>query len=75
MTPIRDACEDITSEIEAMEIEAERLLLDIKSTIGELSDLRTGRFSRTPGSGTDLGEDVLESLKKLEQICEDVSKG
>jgi centromere-localized protein 2 len=63
---------DLTQEIMAMEEESKTLLADIKATIGDLSDLRTGRFSKTPGSGTELGQDVLEGLKRLEQICDDV---
>jgi centromere-localized protein 2 len=66
-----DACSDVMKEIAKMEEESETLLADIKATIGDLSDLRTGRFSKTPGSGTELGQDVLEGLKRLEQICDD----
>jgi centromere-localized protein 2 len=67
-----DAISDVTEEIAALEEESKTLLADVKATIGDLSDLRTGRFSKTPGSGTDLGQDVLEGLKRLEQICNDV---
>jgi centromere-localized protein 2 len=66
---------DLAEEISAMEKEVEALLSDVQTTIGDLSDLRTGKFSRTPGSGTDLGEDVLDGLKKLEQLCNDTKNG
>jgi centromere-localized protein 2 len=69
------ASSDLTKEIAAMEEESKTLLADIKATIGDLSDLRTGRFSKTPGSNTDLGQDVLEGLKRLEQVCDDVGTG
>ncbi|KAF2431984.1 hypothetical protein EJ08DRAFT_158355 [Tothia fuscella] len=74
--PEMDAtCTDLTEEIRTIDEEAEAILADIKATIGDLSDMRTGKFNRTPGSGTDLGEDVLDGLRKLEQICDDVGKG
>ena len=62
------ACEDMEQEIAAMEEEAEELLASIKNTIGDLSDLRYGRFNRTSGGG-DLGQEVLESLKALESAA------
>jgi centromere-localized protein 2 len=67
-----DAISDLTKEIAAMDEESKVLFADVKATIGDLSDLRTGRFSKTPGSSTDLGQDVLEGLKRLEKLCDDV---
>ena len=63
------ACEDMEHEIAAMEEEAEELLADIKNSIGDLSDLRYGRFNRTSSVGGDLGQEVLEGLKALERAA------
>jgi centromere-localized protein 2 len=69
---MEDACEDLDEEIIAMEKEAAAFLEDIRTTVGDLSDLRYGRFSRVPGVGDDLGKETLEGLKRLEQVCNDI---
>ena len=66
-----EACEDLEEEIKAMELEAAAVLEDIRATVGDLSDLRYGRFSRVPGVGDELGNETLAGLKKLEQLCND----
>jgi centromere-localized protein 2 len=63
----------LEEEIKAMELEAAAVLEDIRTTVGDLSDLRYGRFSRMPGVGDELGKETLASLKKLEQMCDDSS--
>jgi centromere-localized protein 2 len=68
-----EACEDLEEEINAMELEAATILEDITATVGDLSDLRYGRFNRMPGVGDELGKDTLDGLKKLEQMCSDAS--
>ncbi|MCJ1320790.1 hypothetical protein MMC15_006131 [Xylographa vitiligo] len=53
------ACSDLEAEIAELKDEAGRVLSEMQRTVGELSDLRYGRF---PGS---VREDVLEGLKEL----------
>ncbi|OCK88620.1 uncharacterized protein K441DRAFT_668699 [Cenococcum geophilum 1.58] len=64
------ACADIEAEISTMEAEAESLLAEISTTIGDLSDLRYGRFTRIGGLGEDLGQDVLGAIKRLNLACD-----
>jgi centromere-localized protein 2 len=64
------ACADIEAEISTMEAEAESLLAEISTTIGGLSDLRYGRFTRASGLGEDLGQDVLGAIKRLNLACD-----
>ncbi|OCK83232.1 hypothetical protein K432DRAFT_190928 [Lepidopterella palustris CBS 459.81] len=59
------ACADIEAEIAAMEAEAESLLAEITTAVGDLSDLRYGRFTRD-----DIGEDVIGAIKRLNSVCE-----
>lgn len=68
------ACSDIEAEIADLEAEADAVLADIKTTIGDLSDLRYGRFARAPGAKEDLGQEVLAGLQKLTAICEEAAQ-
>ena len=63
------ACADIEAEISTMEAEAESLLAEISTTIGDLSDPRYGHFTRASGLSEDLGQDVLEAIKRLNLAC------
>lgn len=52
--------EEIQTEIEALEREAEELLVSVNRTVGGLSDLRYGRFGNAV-----VGEEVVGALKDL----------
>lgn len=66
---------DMEGEIEEMEKEAADILADIKSTIGDLSDLRYGRFNKPAGTGEELGREVLDSLRQLKKVCDSSAMG
>ena len=68
---IEDACESLESQIAEMEQEQDDALREVKEVIDALSDLRRGRFAQTVG-GEDIGEEVLNTLKRLEAACADV---
>lgn len=72
---MEQACESIEAEIEAMEKESEEVLADIKSTIGDLSDLRYGKFSRVSDNSSDLNEEVIQGLARIGELCRDGEKG
>ena len=63
------ACADLEAEIAASEAEIKSIKEDVESTIGGLSDLRYGRFSNPIGSGSELRDEVLEGLERLDEIC------
>lgn len=65
------AQEDLDEEIDALEKEAAELLQDIRSTVGNLSDLRYGKFSQVAGVGSELGQEVVDGMRTLEQACTD----
>ncbi|KAF2497585.1 hypothetical protein BU16DRAFT_606117 [Lophium mytilinum] len=67
------ASTELEAQIAAMEAESDALLAEIKSSIGDLSDLRYGRFAKTPGASEDVSHDVLVTLKRLVAAC-DVAK-
>ena len=64
------ACADIEAEISTIEAEAESLLAETSTAIGDLSDLRYGRYTRAGGLGEDLGQDVLRTIKRLNLACD-----
>ena len=66
---MEQACGNIEAEIVAAETEADALFEDIQSTVGNLSDLRYGKFNQPLRPGSDLRMEVLESLLSLEDTC------
>jgi len=72
---MQDACNDLEIEISELEKESVTLLADIKSTIGDLSDLRFGKFNRVSGVSSDLSQEVIKGLERLEYLCNAVEKG
>ncbi|KAI9837635.1 MAG: hypothetical protein M1838_004777 [Thelocarpon superellum] len=66
------ACAEIEREIQEMERDADETLVEIKHTIGDLSDLRYGRFGRPSGGPDDVGHDVMEGLQRLQEVCDNV---
>lgn len=76
ITPeMEQACADLEAELAAMEAEAAALLSDIQTTIGDLSDLRYGRFNKPAGTGDELGSEAVENLKRLETVCNEHGNG
>ncbi|KAK5143277.1 Cnl2/NKP2 family protein-domain-containing protein [Cryomyces antarcticus] len=72
---IAAASEDIEAELAALEGEAASILADVKTTIGDLSDLRYGRFSNPAGARRELGQEVLEGLQRVEAVCQELNGG
>lgn len=64
----------MVTEIESLETQVEAALHDIKGTIGNLSDLRYGKFSRIEGVTGDVAQEVAAGLDRLEGLCEHVSR-
>ena len=62
---MKSAVEDVEDEIRRLEEEADKLLEELKGTVGGLSDLRYGRLANGQ-----LREQVLEGLNRLESSCE-----
>jgi len=60
------AVEDLEEEIRRLDEEADAVLEEIKSTVGNLSDLRYGRLANAH-----LREQVLEGLQRLESSCQE----
>ena len=63
---LEQACDDVEAEVAELEAEAEKTRREIAATIGDLSDLRYGRFAKGPG-GLELREEVIEGLKGLRE--------
>ena len=64
------ACLAIEAEIAVSEADIETMKGDMESTIGGLSDLRYGRFSKPIGSDSDseLRDEVMEGLERLDGV-------
>ncbi|KAI9681356.1 MAG: hypothetical protein M1817_002639 [Caeruleum heppii] len=66
---LQAACVDVEIEIAAMDDELETVREDVRSIIGDLSDLRYGRFNKAGGGAEAVGQEVLDGLKRLEDLC------
>lgn len=64
------ACFDLENQLHETHSAAEQELAGIRETIGSLSDLRYGKFSKAPGSEKDLGEEVIAALDILNNACD-----
>ncbi|OTB01048.1 hypothetical protein M426DRAFT_225165 [Hypoxylon sp. CI-4A] len=60
-----EAVTDMEHEIQAIEQEEAALLESIRKDVGDLSDLRYGRFSNTK-----LKDEVLDGLQRIQDVCE-----
>lgn len=66
---MEQACADIEADIAASEAEVKIMRDNMQSTIGGLSDLRYGRFSKPISSDGELRDEVLDGLNRLEETC------
>lgn len=66
-------CQQLEAEAHYAEVEAEEILRHMKETVGALSDLRYGKFAKSPSMevGGMEGE-VVKALKGLEEACNQV---
>lgn len=71
---MEQACAELETEVSALAAETRLALEDIKTTVGDLSDLRYGRFSRPAGTRSNVGEDVIEALEGLEDVCHSITR-
>lgn len=71
-THLTTAQKALEAEITALEEETKEVLEEMRTTVGDLSDLRYGRFQKTPGAETDLRDEVLEALGKVREGAEGV---
>ncbi|KAF2141293.1 uncharacterized protein K452DRAFT_287995 [Aplosporella prunicola CBS 121167] len=67
-----EAGKSIEEEIEELEEESQAVLADIKTIVGDLSDLKYGRFSKPAAGGEELGPETVETLKQLRAVCQEI---
>ena len=64
------ASADIEAEIAALGAEINNILQDLRGTVGDLSDLRYGRFNRPARGDESVRTEILGGLKRLENACD-----
>ncbi|PUU76427.1 Cnl2/NKP2 family protein-domain-containing protein [Tuber borchii] len=62
---MNSAVEDLDAEFNALDGECDRMLEELKSTIGDLSDLRYGKFA-----ASDTDARIVRDLENLHDTCE-----
>ena len=71
LAEMETACEALERESDLSQQEADMTLASMQETVGNLSDLRYGKFAKIAGSetGGGLEKSVVQSLKALEYAC------
>lgn len=70
------ASKAMEEELNEMDVEAQAILKELQATVGDLSDLRYGRFSKTPGAnGGDVAFEVVQSLQRIQQLSSNGNAG
>ena len=63
------ACASLEEEIASVGTEAASILDELKSTVGELSDLRYGKFNKISDTADDVASEAVAGLQELEDAC------
>ena len=58
------ACRDVEAEAAALEAETQQSVQELSSIVGDLSDLRYGRFPKD-AEGQDLLDEAMDALENL----------
>jgi centromere-localized protein 2 len=74
---MQTAISDLRAEIAALEEETQSILKEVTTTVGDLSDLRYGKFPNVGGSdggpgrteANTVAEEVIREIKRVESIC------
>lgn len=68
LTAMEAACSHIEREIASVDQEATGLVTQLDTTVGDLSDLRYGKF-QGPNSASSVAEEAMKGLQHLEDTC------
>jgi centromere-localized protein 2 len=63
------ACGNIEREISNVDREAEDLLKQLNTIVGDMSDLRYGKLQGPAGTANNLAEEAIKGLQNLEDAC------
>jgi centromere-localized protein 2 len=63
------ACGNIEREISNVDREAEDLLRQLNTIVGDMSDLRYGKLQGPAGTANNLAEEAIKGLQNLEDAC------
>lgn len=68
LAEMETACANIEHEIADVDQEAERILTELKSTVGDMSDLRYGKLPG-PAGAANVVDESIKGLQHLEDAC------
>lgn len=63
------ACATIEHEISDVDREAEDILKELNTTVGNMSDLRYGKLQGPAGTSSNVAEEAIKGLQNLEDAC------
>lgn len=68
------ACSALQNEVERKSQETAKTLDEISQIVGDLSDLKYGKFNSSTGTADTVVGDTIDGLKQLENVCDAASK-
>jgi centromere-localized protein 2 len=66
---MKTAVRDLQMEVVALESQTASVLRDLQTTVGDLSDLRYGKFPNGPNGDVTVTTEVIEGIKRVGVIC------
>ena len=70
ISEMETACDGIEREIDGLDKGADSILSDLNLTVGEMSDLRYGKFQGSTGQNADeVVDETVEALGNFENAC------
>ncbi|KAJ5169389.1 Kinetochore subunit NKP2 [Penicillium coprophilum] len=63
------ASANIEHEIDGVDQEAAKILAQLNTTVGEMSDLRYGKLQGPAGTAEDVAGEAIKGLQNLEDVC------
>lgn len=66
------AITSLEDEIAELDTESNTILAELQSSVGDLSDLRYGKFNKTPGSDEEFGRETLQNIRRVLEVCNQV---
>ena len=64
------ACSDLEDEVTSIQEEVAAILASLKTSVGDLSDLRYGKFAKKPGSTEEFGDEVIQGIRRVQEVCD-----
>lgn len=74
LSDMESACSALENEVELKRQETAGVLDEVSQIVGDLSDLKYGKFNSSAGTADMVVGDTIDGLKQLEKVCDAADK-